>query len=349
MRYCTKKLYKRTFSPYEAYTLFGQYIGKTFGSLNVLGYNQRKTLEKKKYIFTCKCLKCGNYCDREIYRILYGVFVDCGKCSHNEFSKSKVIDISGKRFGELTVLRRVINADKTHRRDTTWLCKCDCGNEIIVRKQYLSTSKHPSCGCAMRSILRKAKSKDLTNRRFGLLTALELCDDERKTAKNRSNYWRCICDCGKETIVSTSSLLSSETRSCGCKANYSSFWETEIVDVIIEKYNIPYKKQYRLKYQKDHKVRHFSYDCAFFTKTKKIVLECNGTRYHPKTPHQTDKYGKPWLNPYGASAMERYNHDMMKLNFAKTMGFETIVVWDDRPNNENLNYLFSYFDNIMES
>ena len=42
----------------------------------------------------------------------------------------KVIDLTGQKFGRLTVLRRSKN--KSNRRESNWLCKCDCGGVIIV-------------------------------------------------------------------------------------------------------------------------------------------------------------------------------------------------------------------------
>ncbi|MCI0767436.1 AP2 domain-containing protein [Bacillus sp. TL12] len=53
-------------------------------------------------------------------------------------------DISGKAFGKLTVIER---ADNQGRR-VMWLCKCDCGNEVIVRSSHLTTGATISCGCA---------------------------------------------------------------------------------------------------------------------------------------------------------------------------------------------------------
>ena len=38
----------------------------------------------------------------------------------------KSIDLTGKRFGRLIVIRQ-IGVDK-RRREKTWLCQCDCGN-----------------------------------------------------------------------------------------------------------------------------------------------------------------------------------------------------------------------------
>lgn len=346
MRYCTKKLYKRTFLPNEVYELFGNYVGKNIRNLQILGYNQEKSLLKNKFIFSCKCLICGKYCDREIYKILYGLFSDCGDCSHKEWSKTKIIDICGNRYGKLLVLEKSENTNRANRK-SYWKCLCDCGNNVIVSKNYLKTSKLPSCGCVRYEKIRKTSSKDISNHKFGLLTALCLTEDKRKTSKNRANYWKCLCECGKETVVSTSSLMSGSTRSCGCKANYSSFWENEVIDVILKRYNIDYKKQFRLYYIDSGRKRYFSYDCAFFVNGKTIILECNGTRYHPKSPTQLDKDGNCWKNPYGETAQQRYRHDMIKNNFAKCMGYDIITVWDDDSMKTISNKLFEYFDKII--
>jgi hypothetical protein len=55
--------------------------------------------------------------------------------------------------------------------------------------------------------------KDLTNQRFGRLIALE----PLPSSKNRHIRWRCLCDCGNETIVDSAyKLLNGRTKSCGC-------------------------------------------------------------------------------------------------------------------------------------
>lgn len=52
---------------------------------------------------------------------------------------------------------------------------------------------------------------DISQQRFGLLTALEPI-----SGKNSSARWRCRCDCGKETSVLYRELAYGKTRSCGC-------------------------------------------------------------------------------------------------------------------------------------
>jgi hypothetical protein len=53
-------------------------------------------------------------------------------------------DITGRRFGRLYVIEYVGN-DKHN--NALWLCKCDCGNEIIVRGVCLRRGGTRSCGC----------------------------------------------------------------------------------------------------------------------------------------------------------------------------------------------------------
>lgn len=59
------------------------------------------------------------------------------------------------------------------------------------------------------------KTFDLTNRRFGKLTAI------RPQRTNTGLYgWLCRCDCGKEAVVRTTALTSGHTKSCGCYAKH---------------------------------------------------------------------------------------------------------------------------------
>lgn len=56
---------------------------------------------------------------------------------------------------------------------------------------------------------------DLKGMKYGLLTVLHKVD-RPIWAKNKSIYWFCRCDCGKELIISASRLRSKGKRSCGC-------------------------------------------------------------------------------------------------------------------------------------
>lgn len=56
----------------------------------------------------------------------------------------KLVDLTGKRFGILTVIKRVEN-NKWN--ETVWLCKCDCGKEKKLSYGKLVLRKQQSCGC----------------------------------------------------------------------------------------------------------------------------------------------------------------------------------------------------------
>lgn len=58
---------------------------------------------------------------------------------------SRTIDITGRRYRRLTVLRRA--AKKSKNRQSMWLCRCDCGNEALVRADGLKSGHTASCGC----------------------------------------------------------------------------------------------------------------------------------------------------------------------------------------------------------
>ena len=63
----------------------------------------------------------------------------------------KFIDLTGKRFNRLTVIKRVELKGKS----TRWLCKCDCGNETIVTSEKLKSGHTKSCGCYCHDLVRK--------------------------------------------------------------------------------------------------------------------------------------------------------------------------------------------------
>ena len=52
---------------------------------------------------------------------------------------------------------------------------------------------------------------DLTGQRFGKLVVIS-----RESRYRREATWRCLCDCGKETVVRGDVLRRGTTNSCGC-------------------------------------------------------------------------------------------------------------------------------------
>lgn len=55
----------------------------------------------------------------------------------------KIKNIKGQTFGKLLV----IDFKKIENHRAMWLCKCNCGNSIIVSSNSLLSNKTKSCGC----------------------------------------------------------------------------------------------------------------------------------------------------------------------------------------------------------
>lgn len=62
------------------------------------------------------------------------------------------IDLTGQKFGRLTVIKKV---GCSKNKSILWLCKCDCGNEVVVTSNNLRTGNSTSCGCFAREIRKK--------------------------------------------------------------------------------------------------------------------------------------------------------------------------------------------------
>lgn len=56
-------------------------------------------------------------------------------------------DLTGKRFGNLTVISRAPNRIRNGRINAYWICRCDCGKEKEIRGTHLKSGKIISCGC----------------------------------------------------------------------------------------------------------------------------------------------------------------------------------------------------------
>ena len=67
----------------------------------------------------------------------------------------KFVDISGMKFGRLTVIDRAPNRDKT----TMWNCECECSNKTVVPGGDLKNGTTKSCGCLQIDVVKKRNYK----------------------------------------------------------------------------------------------------------------------------------------------------------------------------------------------
>lgn len=120
-------------------------------------------------------------------------------------------DLTGMRFGKLVVLKENGHIYYGKQSKIVWTCKCDCGNYVDVVGDRLKSGMTKSCGCYNIERIKETKTHDLTGQRFGKLTVVEKYKEEHCRPK-----WKCICDCGNETIVYACNLITGATTSCGC-------------------------------------------------------------------------------------------------------------------------------------
>jgi len=190
---------------------FKDLTGKRFGRLLIESSGPRRCTRT-----TWKCLcNCGR---RKIIfgnALVQGLTKSCG-CLLKERYKELSIDFTGKRLGRLTVLSR--SKKRARNREIIWNCKCDCGRKTAVVSDSLRRGHTKSCGClAAETRILNGKMPNsrinLSGRRYGYLMVLEFSHTDKKTA-----FWKCLCDCGAETIVRSQSLLRKKqpTKSCGC-------------------------------------------------------------------------------------------------------------------------------------
>ena len=121
----------------------------------------------------------------------------------------KFIDMTGQRYGKLTILSRDTSRGPG---EAYWTCQCDCGTIKSIRGCDIRSGKTSSCGCGIAEAAKRHK-KELTGQKFGRLLVL---GDSGERAPGSRVLWKCQCDCGNISNVLTYQLTSGKTQSCGC-------------------------------------------------------------------------------------------------------------------------------------
>lgn len=83
---------------------------------------------------------------------------------------SKLVDVTGMKFGRLTVISRGENDAAGQAR---WNCQCECGNTTLVRGFQLRSGQIKSCGClSVEKFLDRVKTHGLSKDENGKPTRL---------------------------------------------------------------------------------------------------------------------------------------------------------------------------------
>ena len=115
-------------------------VGLRFGKLTVVEPSTERHKSGSK-LYICKC-DCGSttLCRSDYLR--NGRKKSCG-CS---YSVGILDDLTGMRFGSITVISRAPNSQKNHTQ-ARWNCVCDCGTTMVVYGGHLKRGEKTSCGC----------------------------------------------------------------------------------------------------------------------------------------------------------------------------------------------------------
>lgn len=143
-------------------------IGETVGLLFVesISHEKQDANGRKRIFMNCKC-SCGRERKIDSQNLKIGIALTCGYRKFHPEKDNIYFDLVGKKFGRLTVIKyegietcQYKSGKTTHK---LWLCKCDCGNEKIVRNNPLVCGRLVSCGCRLQEIRKRinVRSKSL--------------------------------------------------------------------------------------------------------------------------------------------------------------------------------------------
>lgn len=128
-------------------------IGQRFGSWLVIDKAPTRYSESGKtrsIMWKCQC-DCGTVKDVGARALKTGMSTSCGCVQKNHVSQALTKDLTGQRFGYLTVIERSGSwrpkSGVKRGIRAMWHCRCDCGSECDVIGESLTNGDVTSCGC----------------------------------------------------------------------------------------------------------------------------------------------------------------------------------------------------------
>lgn len=155
-------------------------IGKRYGKLVVKELLPSNGSGHRRWL--CQC-DCGNMHEATTGNLNSGHATNCG-CE-------KSPDLSGQRFGQITVIGRSENKRKRgNRLVVEWKCQCDCGATVYRTTDQLTNEKDRMCaGCSRKNSAEQA----FIGAGFEFGTQLPKIREMKLTATNTSGcrgvYW----------------------------------------------------------------------------------------------------------------------------------------------------------------
>ena len=203
------KIAKPLAEPTKNGRTFEDLSGKKFGRLTVIKPVGRN--KKGSVLWLCKC-ECSNKIITIAYSLKNSDCKSCGCYNIEQMRATKLIDMIGRKFGRLTVLREVERKGNSR----YFECLCECGNKVTVRGSHLRAGLIQSCKCLNKERVHETSFVDLTGKRFGRLFITGIAEESSKK-NGYTTFYYAVCDCGNRIKIDGSYLTNKRgTKSCGC-------------------------------------------------------------------------------------------------------------------------------------
>lgn len=191
----------------------------------------------------------------------------------------KFQDLTGLKFGRLTVLNKDEEATKKHHR-TYWNCLCECGKNKSIAALSLKNGSTQSCGCLRNEKVFEAVAKDETGHRYGKIAVLRMDTERSSDGKVK---WICRCDCGNIKSISGADLRSGNTQSCGSCSGPSQ--GEQCIQNILDDNNINYAKEFKIA-----ELGNKRFDFAIFENNQLIrLIEFDGEQHFKEAKWKREK------------------------------------------------------------
>lgn len=245
-----------------------EWVGERFGKLVVTHAEYGvKRGKKTRTICTCQC-DCGNIIETVAEYLTAGK-TSCGCDTHERRVNSQRIDLTGRKFGRLTVEEMIWDT-----KPTRCVCVCDCGNKTTVINTQLINGKTASCGCIQRERTSAANTKDFSG--YTTDSGVQIVERVKQNAHGVWEY-NCICPfCGNTFVALPAKLIYNDQLSCGCVIRSKG---EETVRRALDALCVRYATQYTIpecKYKKS-----LRFDFAIFDQNDELIhlIEYDGMQH----------------------------------------------------------------------
>ena len=125
----------------------------------------------------CRCA-CGREAEVWAQTLRFGTSRGCMFCRRRKFN-----DLTGRRFGRLIAIERIVAESAGPYKVRKWRCRCDCGAETTATGSALERGVRISCGCT-----RRRASKSVAK---GAVAALAALAPDRQQCPSDNPWWLC--------------------------------------------------------------------------------------------------------------------------------------------------------------